>query len=123
MVLHSNQGNPADSPSRGLNAAQVNSIDCWFQGPPFLWQDMKFWPSGDVNTELPNDIPEMKKDITPYSTLLSEDVITSAENRTSSWLKLKRVIALVLLYKRKLLESVKTNKNLPQKYIEVAERN
>ena len=102
--------NPADSASRGLNAAQVNSIDCWFQGPPFLWQDMKYWPSGDVSAELPNDYPELKKDITSYSTLVSEDIITSAENRISSWLKLRRVIALVLLYKQNLLESVKTNK-------------
>ena len=88
----------------------MNSIDCWFQGPPFLFQNMKFWPSGEVNTELPNDDPELKKDITSCSTLLSEDVITSVENRISSWLKLKRIIPLVLLYKRKLLGSVKTNK-------------
>ena len=27
--------NPADSALRGLNASQVNSIDCWFQGLPF----------------------------------------------------------------------------------------
>ena len=81
---------PADSASRGLDAAQVNSIDHWFQGPPFLWEDMKYWPSGDVSAEPPNDDPELKKDITSYSTLLSEDFITSAENRISSWLKLKK---------------------------------
>ena len=107
--------NPADSASRGLNAAQVNSIDCWFPGLLFLWQDMKYWPSGNVIAELPNDNSELKKDITAYCTLLSEDVITSAENRVSSWFKLKRVIALVLPYKQKLLESVKTNKSaLPE---------
>ena len=76
-----------------------------------MWQDVKFWLSEDVITELPNDDPEMKKDITSScSTLLSKDVITSAENRISGWLKLKRIIALVLLYRRKLLESVKINK-------------
>ena len=75
-----------------------------------MWQDMKYWPSGDVSAELLNDDPELNKDITSPSTLLSEDVITSAENRISGWLKLKRVIALVLIYKQKLLESVKTNK-------------
>ena len=86
--LHSyipNKENPADSASRGLNC-------CCFQGCPILWQDMKYWPSGDVSGELPNDDPQMKKDITSYSTLLSEDVITSAENRISSCLKLKRFI-------------------------------
>ena len=61
--------------------------------------------------ELPNDDPELKKDITTYSTLLSEDVITSTEKRTSSWLKFKRVIASILLHK------------LRQKYIEVAKTN
>ena len=75
---------------------------------------MKLWPSEDVNTELPNYDLELKKDITSCSKLLSEDIITSAENRISSCLKLKRVIALVLLYKRKLLELLKTNKEPSQ---------
>ena len=54
-----------------------------------MLQDMKFWPSGDVITELPNDDSELNKDITSCSTLLPKDVITSVENRISSWLKLK----------------------------------
>ena len=60
----SNRENLADSASRELNGAQVNSIDCWFQ---LLWQDTKYLPSGDVSVELPNDDPELKKDITCYS--------------------------------------------------------
>ena len=44
-----------------------------------------------------------------------EDIIASLENRFSNWLMLKRVIALVLLYMKKLLESAKTNKEpLPE---------
>ena len=43
---------------------------------------------------------------------MSEDAITSTDNRVSSWLKLKRVIALVVLHKRKLPELVKTNQEL-----------
>ena len=101
-----NKENPAASASRDLNVAQVNSIDGWFQVSPILWQDMNYLSSGD----LPNDDPELKKDITSHSTLLSEDVLASAEHRISSWLKLKRVTALVLFYMQKLLVSVKTNK-------------
>lgn len=56
-----------------------------------MWHDIKFWPIGDVNAELPIDNPEWKKDITSCSTLLSEDVIASVQNRISSWLKLKWV--------------------------------
>ena len=73
------------------------------------WIQLIKW-SGDVIGELPNDDPELKKDIISYSTILSEDVITSAENRISSWLKLKKIIALFLVYKQKLFKSVKTNK-------------
>lgn len=57
-----------------------------------------------------NDNPDPRKDITSCSILLSEGIIESVENRISSSLKLKSVIALVLLYKRKLPESVKTKK-------------
>ena len=97
---------------QGRNAAQVNSDDCWFQGPSVLWQNMKFLPSRDVNAELSNDDPEVNKDITFCSTLLSEVFIASTKNRISSWLKLKKVIALVLLYNRKFFELVKKNEKL-----------
>ena len=59
----------------------MNSVDCWFQGSAILWQNMNYLPSGDVSAELPNDDPELKKDITSHSTLLSEDVLASAEHR------------------------------------------
>ena len=91
--------------------------------PSFFVVGYKFWPSGDINTELSNDDPELKKIFTSCSTLLSKDVITSVKNRISSWLKLKRVILLVLLYKRKLLDQSIQTRSLHQKYIEIAERN
>ena len=63
--------NPADGKSMGLNAAQGNSDDCWFQRSPFLWQNMKFW-----KVQMSRYIdPELKKNITSSSTLLSEDII------------------------------------------------
>ena len=89
--------NPADFASRRWNATQVNSNDCWFQVPPFLWQNMKFWPGRDADAELPNGHPELNKGITSCSALLSEVVIASMGNRTSICLKLKKVIALVLV--------------------------
>ena len=48
----------------------MNSIDFWFQGPPFFVAGYEICPSGDVNTELPNDDPELRKDITFCSTLV-----------------------------------------------------
>ena len=52
-----------------------------------------------------NDDPELKKDIASCSTkiLHLEDLIASMENRISIWLKLKRVVALVLLSTNKAL--------------------
>ena len=40
----STRENPNDGASRGLNAARVHSGSCWFQGPPFLWQNENNWP-------------------------------------------------------------------------------
>ena len=60
MGLHSIKEHPAYGPSRGLNAAKVNADGRRFQGPSFLWQGKKFWPSKYGNTEPSNDDQEMK---------------------------------------------------------------
>ena len=62
--------NPGDNASRGQDAAQANSDDCCFQDPPFLWHNMKFWLSRDVNAELPDYNPELNESITSCFKLL-----------------------------------------------------
>ena len=82
-----------------------------FKALLFSWQDMKF-----VQVEMSIQSFQMMirnwGKILHFAVHLSEDAITSTDNRVSSWLKLKRVIALVVLHKRKLPELVKTNQEL-----------
>ena len=62
----------------------IKGIECCTVG---LWQllvsrlsFLRFWPSGDVNVKLPNDDPELKKEITSCSTILSEKIIARMDN-------------------------------------------
>ena len=65
----STKENPVDGASRGVNADQLSSDDCWFQGPSFLWQGKKCWPSKNANAGLSNNNPELKRDISFCNTL------------------------------------------------------
>ena len=60
--------NPADSTFRRLNAARVHSGSCWFQGPPFLWQNEKSWPGvKGVEVEVLTDDPELRREAKSYA--------------------------------------------------------
>ena len=67
----------------GLNAVQLNSGDCWFQDASFLQQGKKRPPSKDASAELSTDNPELKRDITFCSILLSKDIAVM-ENTSSN---------------------------------------
>jgi hypothetical protein len=86
--------NPADEASRGLLAKELIS-SMWLSGPKFLASDET--PNfGDVTTSLSIDDPEVK------SVVLSSQGTESTEilefRHISSWMKLRRVIAVWLRY-------------------------
>ena len=89
--------NPADVASRGSSIQKLKRSPHWFQGHSFMWQDENTWPCQPTGMKhLPDADPEVKissvsvaqpKDMSPISRLL---------HRSSSWLKAKRVTALIL---------------------------
>ena len=91
--------NPADDASRGLNAARENSSSRWFQGPRFLWQE--------DNEELSEDDPEIKKDIKVCAIFKNKGIIDHLSEKVPSWSKMKRIIAIALCYKKRLLQKKK----------------
>ena len=100
--------NPADFASRGLNVAKVHSGSCWFEGPSFLWQNENSWPAAKgVEMEVLTDDPELRREAKSYAAIVHEDIIEGLEERISSWLRLKRIIGLVLCFKRKLLDCIR----------------
>ena len=97
MVLSSNKGNPADGASRGSNVVRVHSESCWFEGTLFLQKNENSWPCvKDVEVEaVLTDDPELIVEAKSYAAFVHEGIIGDLEESISSWLKLKRIAALV----------------------------
>ena len=96
--------NPADDASRGLTVAREISSSRWFQGPRFLWQEDKIWEKQTVYEELSEDDPEIKKDIKVCAIIKNKNIIDHLSEKVSSWSKMKRIIAIALCYKKRLLQ-------------------
>ena len=108
------KGNLADGASRGLDPRKQTSSSRWFTGPAFLWQREELWPSYSEVTCIGDDEPEIKRDIKVNAVQLVNDVLENVEKRVSNWCKLKRIIALVLIYLRRLLFKVHRKKGMVQ---------
>ena len=104
--------NPADDASRGLDLRKETSSSKWFAGPAFLWQREELQPSCNVVTCVGDDDPEIKRDVKFNAVQLVNDVLENVEKRVSNWCKLKRIIALVLIYLRRLLLKVHRKKGM-----------
>ena len=77
--------NPGDGASRGLNVGRVHSGSCWFQGPPFLWQNENNWPGvKGVEVEVLTDYPKLRRETKSYAAFVHEDIVAGLEERISS---------------------------------------
>ena len=93
-----------------MNAARVNSGSCWFQGPPFLWQNENNWPGvKGVEVEVLTDYPKLRRETKSYAAFVHEDIVAGLEERISSCPRLKIIIALVLCFKKKVLDCIRGN--------------
>ena len=93
-----------------MNAARVHYGSCWFQGPPFLWQNENNWPGvKGVEVEVLTDYPELRRETKSYAAFVHEDIVAGLEERISSWPRLKRIVALVLCFKKKVLDCIRGN--------------
>ena len=95
------EDNPADDASRGMAFKIFSKITRWFQGPARLWEPQSSWENSsaqEANQNATSDL-EWKKQIKVGSVTTKEDFVSSLENRYSSWLKLKRMIAFILKWK------------------------
>ena len=61
--------------------------------------------------EVLTDDPELKRETKSYAALVHEDSIGGLEERFSSWPRLKRIIGLVLCFKKKLLDCNRGNRS------------
>ena len=83
-----------------------------FKSPPFLWQNKNSWLDvKGVEVEVLTDEPELRREAKSYSEFVHEDILGGLEERTSSCLRLKRIIGLILCFKKKLLDCIRGNRS------------
>ena len=96
-----------------MNAEWESSNSHWFQGPSFLWQEEKHWPNQNESVQLATDDPEFKKETKSFTAVVQqEDIIEYLEERISNWPKFKKIIAVLLCYKIKLLQHIRSKQGL-----------
>ncbi|XP_049769730.1 uncharacterized protein LOC126108506 [Schistocerca cancellata] len=104
--------NPADHLSRGLLGYQMNYLDIWWHGPPWLTRPPECWPNNDTPTmvRLP---PEEKRKKTK-SQVLSISTPTSLLNllKFSSYWKLIRITAWTLRFLHNIRQKNKSSGEL-----------
>ena len=90
--------NPADIASRGLSMSDTARVNIWLHGPKFLWQARDSWPDvPEIGGSFGTDDPEIKRTATSANTTLQEQLPWELLCRYSSWLKLTRVVAWLLI--------------------------
>ncbi|XP_059046734.1 uncharacterized protein LOC131842217 [Achroia grisella] len=86
--------NPADHISRGVKASELQELDLWWSGPPFLKQEESQWPLNPLNcSQLPEVRPEISLHITKFDNYKLIDF-----SRFSNVLRLKRAVAYALRF-------------------------
>ena len=119
--------NPGDISSRGGDAGNEKQRKFWYEGPEFLWRDEATWESFTCNIKEPDDDdPEVKRiQVHATKVKVSENFLERLVMKLSSWNRLRRVLAWILLFKRKLLMKINgksfSNNNLSVEDIKVAE--
>lgn len=93
--------NPADDVSRGLTAEGLIDSDRWKNGPDFLRQNEKYWPSQVTDTEVNDTQLELRPKCNVYvqNTDQVKDSVSRLFTHYSSFYKLKRAVAWVLRLK------------------------
>ena len=110
----SSKDNPADSASRGLFPSEFVEKSAWLTGPEFLWE--RNLPRVDQikhSSGLSPDDPELKRVRIVAATTVTVNAMGMVDcwERFSSWTRLRRVVALCLIFRKRLLDIVRAKRD------------
>lgn len=89
--------NPSDHGSRGLGVTALLEQEDWGSGPSFLWLPKTQWPSVKVDPFLPEDHPDLKKEVISLATNKKDSLDQSVFAMFSDWHRLKRFVASLIV--------------------------
>ena len=78
----------------------------WFKGLEFLWHNETSWPAERTETITDED-PEVKHLLTVNRIAENYGMLSYLTERISGWKKLKKIVAIMIQYKQKLLKIIK----------------
>jgi len=87
--------NPADHLSRGLLGDQIQSLNIWWHGPPWLARPAEDWPTGTIPKS--HGLPEEKKKQSQVLTATTPIRLIDATRFSSYW-RLVRTTARILRF-------------------------
>ena len=102
----STKENPADDNSRGLKDVNSEKTKRWFEGPGFLWKSASEWPT-QVSVDVNGSDPEVKATLIVNLATIECDLLSKLEAKFSSWLKLRKEVAIILQLTQILLMQVR----------------
>ena len=112
--------NSADDPSRGMSVPNFLKSNRWILGPEFLWHPESRWPEQPSFFVSDFTDPEIKRQVAvkPLCFAVSHEqhdgnVLDNLILRFSSWHKLLRVTACMLMYKRLFLSCLTRERSKP----------
>ena len=92
--------NPRVDSSRGLDSKKKGQIRRWFDGLSFLWSRKHCWLEIGQLEEVSNEDPEVRKLVkVNVSNIQNSSLLSTLQEITSSWIKAKRILALIMVIK------------------------
>ena len=83
-----------------MYSKKKDKIRTWFDGPSFLWNRKQCWLEKSQLEEISDEDPEVRKVVkVNVSNIQNSSVLSRLQEITSSWIKMKRIMGLIVVIK------------------------
>ena len=87
-----------------------DNVERWILGPKFLWEPGDTWNTNTKTPAINPEDPELRKVVHANQIVVQTDVLSVLENHASTWSKIARIVALMMLFVKKLRTKKKLRK-------------